>query len=404
MKVVKLISLILILSIFLFTDGYSKSNKPKIGYKIDKEKVVFNYSYTSSSGNHNPNGPVGIGAFFTVFDFLKSKGGETIYSYTVLEDVDIETFQIIKDYYAKDKNSVYYGGKKLDVDLDSFNVIEKGYAKDKSNVYYGGIKLFYKKNYKSDNEKVFPENFIYLSEAYAKYKSIIFFKGEKIERNWDVGTFRVLDQDCILDKNLVEIKENSFDTYYISYKDVKFDHKTFERITKGQRFKYKTNFSKDKNNVYYKYTVLPNVKPSSFEVMHSRFFKDDSYVYIYRYNGYNEISFDIVSDEPTGFKAYYFKLENSKGRLITSYYRDSKNVYYLYGGSDPTIKKLNTTPEKFELLSHYYAKDDENIFYASKIVKSDYPTFKLRKKTFMNSAEAEDKDFYYENGEVSKNK
>ena len=54
-----------------------------------------------------------------------------------IENVDLNTFKILNDKYAKDDKSVYFSGNKSfeDVDSKTFEVLPNYYSKDKNNVY-----------------------------------------------------------------------------------------------------------------------------------------------------------------------------------------------------------------------------------------------------------------------------
>ena len=54
-----------------------------------------------------------------------------------VENVDLNTFKILNDKYAKDDKSVYFSGNKSfeDVDSKTFEVLPNYYSKDKNNVY-----------------------------------------------------------------------------------------------------------------------------------------------------------------------------------------------------------------------------------------------------------------------------
>ena len=56
---------------------------------------------------------------------------------------DVDTFEVLDDEYSKDKHNIYYDGVTLsDVDMDTFQIIMPNYyAKDKNSVYAGHKKL-----------------------------------------------------------------------------------------------------------------------------------------------------------------------------------------------------------------------------------------------------------------------
>ena len=373
MRIIKINYLIILSLIFLSGCSNSKVEQKKLGYKVNNQEVIYvDYYITSSYRGQNPNGPIGLGAFIPSFDFLKFSDGKVKYVTRILENLDIKTFQILKDGYAKDKDSVYYKGKKL----------------------------FYINHDESIHKKVSPDNFTPLGYGYAKNDIHVFFEG--IQRNyWDSKSFKIIDSDCIMDNKNIKIKRLWGEYYYLKYKDQKFDYETFERVyDKTGTYPSRTNFFKDKNNVYYEGEILSNVDSSSFEVMYDNFIKDSFHIYS-RINMNHNTKFEIVTNDVSGFKPYYIKFEDSNLRLRSNYYMDSNNVYYI---DSHNIEKLNIAPEKFELLKYSYAKSEKNIFYKRRIVNCDYKTFTFRKESSLNPGDAEDKNNYYKNGKIIQKK
>ena len=444
--------LLVLIIIFLSGCTNSKVDKSRLGYKIDINKVIYgDYYISSSSYSHDPNSPIGLGAFVPKSNSIS---GIVIYTTKVLDDVDIKTFKKLKDGYAKDKNGAYYKGENLSYYnqykhinkevfkkfvSDDFKVLKDGYAKDKNSAYYKGKKLFFYDHNEDINKEVIfkkfiPENFEVLKDGYAKDKKSVYYKGKKLLSNdetnykevspknfvflkygyvkndnhvffkgilqdWDSKSFKIIDSDCVMDNNNILIENYNNEYYIINHKDIRFDYKTFERVYyKNGSYFEKTNFFKDKNNIYYKGSILSFVDVPTFGVMLGNFIKDAFHIYYRKNKNYpNNGEFEIVTDDVKNFKSYY--IENSSGyKWLSSYSRDSNNVYYICCDK---IKKLNISPESFEIISYFYAKNDKNIYYRGKILNCDYKTFKVREKTFFNSADAEDKDYYYKNEKIS---
>ena len=199
------------------------------------------------------------------------KSGDNVYFNTKRRDepkhriqvigVDIVSFVILDDDYAKDKNTVYYNGKLLDQAKPStFEVIGYGYAKDQIRVYH----------YKGEIIGADPESFQVLQHifvGYAKDNISAFFDGEKIV-GADPETIEYLSEWYAKDENFV---------YTNGYKIEGADPSSFMIID--------TFFSKDKNTVYAhfdgKRRKIPDFDPASFEVVNSRYLKDKDNVYYY---------------------------------------------------------------------------------------------------------------------------
>lgn len=59
-----------------------------------------------------------------------------------VEDIDLESLEILDNYYFKDKNNAYYGPKLIiSADIESFEYIGANFAIDKNNIYFEGTKV-----------------------------------------------------------------------------------------------------------------------------------------------------------------------------------------------------------------------------------------------------------------------
>ena len=210
----------------------------------------------------------------------------------IVSGVDIQTFKVLNNGYAKDNNFAYYNGLKLnDVNIDSFTIINSTSvyffaAKDKNNVFIQNKKINAdpntfeylderdidvwmkdKKNVwtmlKSDSssiqivEKADPSTFKLIStpkgpnvsgnEHYALDKNHAYFLNKIIEDS-DSKTFEPLSIFISKDKN---------NAYASGNKIIGVDIKTFEVIN--------SHYSKDKNNVYYLKNIVKDADPETFK-------------------------------------------------------------------------------------------------------------------------------------------
>lgn len=70
------------------------------------------------------------------------KEGVVYYGDTKRPDIDLETFQVINQYFAKDKNLGFLNGNKIEgSDGATFSYITEFYSKDKNSVFFGNEKI-----------------------------------------------------------------------------------------------------------------------------------------------------------------------------------------------------------------------------------------------------------------------
>ena len=276
-----------------------------------------------------------------------------------VENVDLNTFKILNDKYAKDSKSVYFLGNKSfeDVDIKTFEVLPNNYSKDKNNVYRPINEWIRKINGAN------PKTIKVLNEYYSKDDKNVFYDSDKI-LNADVNSFVVLEGDHshAKDKNTV---------YYSGEKIEGANVKTFKVISDG-------SYSKDDKNVYAGLEIVKGADPQTFkEVSGTNYARDKNNLYYYfgdvkNLGKINEKDFKVLDND-----------------LV----KNGNEMYYL--GEKVNIKN----PEKFEPIKIsddkyiLYGKDDENIY----VVTSDekYGYFKAIKNADKDTFEVMEKDTRY---------
>ena len=276
-----------------------------------------------------------------------------------VENVDLNTFKILDDKYAKDSKSVYFLGNKSfeDVDIKTFEVLPNNYSKDKNNVYSPINEWIRKINGAN------PKTIKVLSQYYSKDDKNAFYNSDKI-LNADVNSFVVLDKEngYAKDKNSV---------YYFGKKIEGANSKTFKIISDGM-------YSKDDENVYVAGEIVKGADPKTFRrISETNYARDKNNLYYY----YGEDKFLGKINENN------FKILDSK--LI----KNGNEMYY--SGEKANIKN----PEKFEPIKvsddkHIlYGKDDENIYVVTSDEKHGY--FKAIKNADKDTFEVMEKDTRY---------
>ena len=320
------------------------------------------------------------------------------------DGIDLKTLKKLDNGYFKDKNNIYYGlsgnlYKIKNADLQTFEVLTSPYsssvyfAKDKNNVYYNGKKL----------DGIVPNDFEQIQSYFIKDKNGI-YKFEEGENEQDL---KITPINAKIDfKNLKELDWKYFgddkNIYYFdedSFKKVdKADINSFERIDS-------TGFFKDKNNVYYEGEKIEGIDMNSIEVVNGMCIKDKNSVFYEgkklrnisptNFNIFDGgISYDIILVDKNGT----YKLmenENQKNKIKTipldsknidlktleriespmdssNYFKDKNGVYFLNG--EKFVKINGADIDTFEVtMSGKYGKDRNNVYFEGKKMEGENP-------------------------------
>lgn len=288
-----------------------------------------------------------------------------------VENVDLGTFKVLNDKYAKDEKNVYFSGNKSfeDVDAGTFEVLPADYSKDKNNVYSpenGWIQRVNGAN---------PKTIKVLNQFYLKDDKNVFFNDKKI-LGADANSFIALDKEngYAKDKNSV---------YYFGQKVEGANAKTFEVISDGE-------YSKDDKNVYASGEVIKGADPKTFrEFPETSYSRDKNNLYYYfgedKFLGkIFENNFEFLDDFiiRNGNEIYFygkklklkdakkFKLIKNTGIMTTSkiivYGKNDENVYVVTPDDAPGNIRIieNADKDTFEVMeNNRYSKDKNNIYY-----------------------------------------
>lgn len=276
-KILLSIFLILILVSFAWFKFFYRSNN-KVA-SVNEQMGGQTNETVSDQRQTNNYTREGIGPSFF------KKNGEVFFYYREndfkVEGADADSFQILNDSFAKDKNHIFFKYFILTgVDEATFQILDYGYSKDKNQVFF--------------NEKALPnvnaQTFVVLSVSFAKDNNKIYYHGEPTIV--DINSYEIVSDEIgasyIKDKNNVY-----FDNELMLYADPS----SFQVLTDG--------YSKDKNRVYISgRTMLDSlldgeytVDAQTFVVLGDGFTKDKNYVFRYAkiLAGVNPDGFDINS-------------------------------------------------------------------------------------------------------------
>ena len=276
-----------------------------------------------------------------------------------VENVDLGTFKILNDKYAKDRKNVYFSGNKSfeDVDSKTFEVLPQYYSRDKNNVY----KPINEWIQKIDGAN--PKTIKVLNEFYSKDDKNVYYDMDKI-LDADVNSFEITGKERYYakDKNSV---------YYLGEKIEGANPKTFKIISDG-------SYSKDDKNVYAGLEIVKGADPQTFkEIFGTNYARDKNNFYYYY-----------------GYVKNLGKINEKNFKVLDYYLVKNGNEMY-YAGEKVNIKN----PDKFEVIKTsddndiLYGKDDENIYVVTSDEKHGY--LKVIKNADKDTFEVMEKDTRY---------
>ena len=165
------------------------------------------------------------------------------WNYKCTVNCDMETFQIIRELWAKDKNFVFFKGEaRKNIDLATFYFDSNGLPKD--------------------------DKYVYTTQWGSPVRNtMLFWEGA------DPKTFELIKlNDGYADVWKLYLWGKDSKNYFRSLEVMDCDYETFEIID--------SHHAKDKNNVYYEYKIIANADPKTFRfdsIKNS--YVDDKYEY-----------------------------------------------------------------------------------------------------------------------------
>ena len=285
-----------------------------------------------------------------------------------LDGLDVKTFRALEngkdvtsiDYFV-DKNNIYYAYENLEkiqgADKNSFEVLGNYIAKDKNNVYYKGRKM---ENVDSASIKTFG-NFI------GKDKNRVFYiTGNEDIKDADASSFEIMgDTYYFRDKNNI---------FVIKYSNDFPDGEGFIKLPNIDRNSFITlseEIGKDKNGVYYIDEKINGINPNKVKVIEK--IGQDNYIlqsennYYLTFNSNSDL-YDRKNDKIEAKKINNLNIDFSTFKYfgIFNYYKDKNSFYY---HSDNDFKKIKSgidvgSADKVLELNDF-VKDKNNLYYFS---------------------------------------
>jgi len=278
-------------------------------------------------------------------------------------DLDIKTFEVLGEGFAKDKNFAYYRANRIwFADADTFEYLGYKYSIDSHSVYYDGQII----------EGVDPENFDYLNHFCAKDTGVhvIYCEGE-VEKSIDYNSFEILNQKYVRDKNFVYV-------LYVNLKKLDHVDRDSFRVILGP-------YGRDKKQLYVNGNVAEgeSVDIDSFELISEKY--ED---YVRDKNGIYYV-FPMVFTAIEGADISTFQV------LTWSLFKDKNHVYYGLGYLGRNISPIKGADIKtFETISWGYSKDKNAVYHDAQLLTSaDYETFEV-----LDDSYAKDKNQIFYDG------
>ena len=293
-------------------------------------------------------------------------------------DADVESFQPINRDFGKDKNNIFWKGRRQKVDYASFEIDALGIIKDKNHVYNTNGKEY---NFLEIINNADPKTYQLLDPSLPDYKrnswcrdaDAVYYKNKRIKG--DPDTFKPLNDAIAVDKNYIYsiIHQRGEGLSLLEVDEVIQKHKRIDGEIHVINETYVqigncivSAFTKEEFTLHTFGTIKSTKKIDYFTIV-----VNDVLIY----KGIQCPEIDILSFESLDY----------------GYSKDKENLYY--NGK----KIVGASVSSFEIISPDYGKDGENVYYRDAVVKEANP------KTFKRTSEYdvwEDGKNKFKNGKI----
>ena len=307
---------------------------------------------------------------------------DTVWLYDIaLENVDPLSFEIVDDYFFKDKYHVcffetyrlsqdYFTSKRKrylhleKADPASFESLRDGYAKDKFTAWY------LDKTFKVEDLK----SLTVLNHHFTKDNKTAYLDRRPIAGS--VGKTFELISDYYAKDSKRHYYCLPFDSEY-GITPITCLYESFEVMD--------YQYAKDNNSVFYEGDKISKAESNSFELISNGYAKDNNRVYFR-----NNI---VEKADPSSFKTFN-ENENSMGETV--YAKDKNGIYV----NDKHFAEADGAT--FKVLNEKYSMDKNGVYFRMKKVKNaDLSSFKVYPH-FMGNTDAEDQNHKYADGKIVK--
>ncbi len=203
-----------------------------------------------------------------------------------IPEADYNSFVIIHKKFAKDRRYAYYRHLYFAVDLPSFEVVSDYYSKDKDSIFFKNTRLLYSNPVTmveiepfmvADDQNVYYQStlishhagqFTKISEQPVVYKApdVVFFDYQIMEQA-DPATFELVDGS--LSKKFFRDKNG---IYFLNVKMKQADLKSFTPLN--------NDYARDKNHLFFQEKILTGADYGSFIVIEDGNAKDKNHRFV----------------------------------------------------------------------------------------------------------------------------
>lgn len=344
------VTLLIVTGILLFTLLMNWVNSMSDGYTLINKDLNDSYYHKDGQVYY-----VLGGNFFSV--------GEQL-----MENADLESFEVLDSLYARDKHHAYINEKPIpEADAVSFQLISGLHTRDARTVFYMDRPVL-------DAD---PDTFVLLWNSYAQDKNYLY-------NDWEKLTNRKPD-------TIPQKVPGDSNGRFLLYGEALYSgdvHLT--RISQPTAFHLLNEYyASDNKNVYYELQKLPHADYLSFRILDSSFAKDKHHIYL---NGRIIIDADPESFETGKYQDdkifNFYHIGDHYVQYIAPENLRTIDSRYLYKTDGEFIYTFNARIEdadiaSFEIIDEQYSRDQQRVFFSSTpLLNADPQSFRLLKHGF----------------------